>query len=211
MDAREFGMAILEYFIANIPTIIALIVVMFNNFKKIKNKVSQFDASVLSTEKNVINKVEEKVGELLDNVEGEIAKVSKSFEEKMSLTIDKVDETLDTIGKQVSGFEDELALLKIKNEHLFKTNKAAFEIISLLISGNEELIQKGLSTRVVNKLSKTKQELEQYPNLISTDEKAFISAVREQFTILGEENFERLIEKALKGNDYGKKTKEKEL
>jgi len=196
MDAREFGMAILEYFIANIPTIIALIVVMFNNFKKIKNKVSQFDISVLSTEKKVINKVEEKVGDLLDNVE-----------EKMSLTIDKVDETLDTIGEQVSGFEEELSLLKTKNEHLFKTNKAAFEIISLLISGNEELIQKGLSTRVVNKLSKTKQELEQYPNLISTDEKAFISAVREQFTILGEENFERLIKKALRGNDYGKKTK----
>jgi len=208
MDAREFGMAILEYFIANIPTIIALIVVMFNNFKKIKNKVSQFDISVLSTEKNVINKVEEKVGDLLDNVEGKIAELSKSFEEKMSLTIDKVDETLDTIGKQVSGFEEELALLKTKNEHLFKTNKAAFEIISLLISGNEELIQKGLSTRVVNKLSKTKQELEQYPDLILTDEKAFIAAVREQFTILGEENFERLIEKALKGNDYGKKTKE---
>ncbi len=196
MDAREFGMAILEYFIANIPTIIALIVVMFNNFKKIKNKVSQFDISVLSTEKKVIDKVEEKVGDLLDNVE-----------EKMSLTIDKVDETLDTIGEQVSGFEEELSLLKTKNEHLFKTNKAAFEIISLLISGNEELIQKGLSTLVVNKLSKTKQELEQYPNLISTDEKAFISAVREQFTILGEENFERLIEKALRGNDYGKKTK----
>ncbi|HZK42662.1 MAG TPA: hypothetical protein VFC73_00025 [Syntrophomonadaceae bacterium] len=197
MDAREFGMAILEYFIANIPTIIALIVVMFSNFKKIKNKVSQFDISVLSTEKNVINKVEEKVGDLLDNVE-----------EKMSLTIDKVDETLDTIGDQVSGFEEELSLLKTKNEHLFKTNKASFEIISLLISGNEELIQKGLSTRVVNKLSKTKQELEQYPNLISTDEKAFIGAVREQFTILGEENFERLIEKALRGKDYGEKTKE---
>jgi hypothetical protein len=196
MDAREFGMAILEYFIANIPTIIALIVVMFNNFNKIKNKVSQFDISVLSTEKNVINKVEEKVGDLLDNVE-----------EKMSLTIDKVDETLDTIGEQVSGFEEELSLLKIKNEHLFKTNKAAFEIISILISGNEELIQKGLSTRVVNKLNKTKQELEQYPDLISTDEKAFIGAVREQFTILGEENFERLIKKALKGKDYGEKTK----
>lgn len=208
MDAREFGMAILEYFIANIPTIIALIVVMFNNFNKIKNKVSQFDVSVLSTEKNVINKVEEKVGDLLDNVEGKIAKLSKSFEEKMSLTIDKVDETLDTIGKQVSGFEEELALLKTKNEHLFKTNKAAFEIISLLISGNEELIQKGLSTRVVNKLNKTKQELEQYPDLISTDEKAFIGAVREQYAILGEENFERLIEKALRGNNYGEKTKE---
>ena len=39
MDAREFGMAILEYFIANIPTIIALIVVMFNNFNKIKNNI----------------------------------------------------------------------------------------------------------------------------------------------------------------------------
>lgn len=196
MNAQEFGLSILEYFIANIPTIIALIVVMFNNFNKIKNKVSQFDISVLSTEKNVINKVEEKVGDLLDNVE-----------EKMSLTIDKVDETLDTIGKQVSGFEEELSLLKTKNEHLFKTNKVAFEIISLLISGNEELIQQGLSTRVVNKLSKTKQELEQYPDLISTDEKAFIGAVREQFTILGEENFERLIEKALRGKDYGEKTK----
>lgn len=205
MDAREFLLAILEYFIANIPTIIALIVVMFNNFKQIKKKVSNFDTSVLSTEKNIVNKVEEKVSDLLDDVNQKMNKLSISFEDKMRLTIDKVDETLDKMGKQVANFENELVSLKTKNEHLFKTNKVAFDVISLLISGNDKFIDNGVASIVVNKMRLSKEELEKYPNLLATDKEIFANAMKEQYIILGKENFEQFIYDTLMGiGDYGK-------
>lgn len=193
MNAQEFGLSILEYFIANIPTISVLVISMVNNFKKIKTEVSLFDSKVLRTENNVVEKVETKVNDL-----------TKMVEDRLEKTIDKVDITLDKIGGKVDTFANKISFLENKVEHLFKTNKVAFDLISILISGNGDLVESGIASLIVNKMSLTKEELESYPELIATDKVAFAKAMKEQYVLLGKENFENLLMDTLKDVGYGK-------
>jgi archaellum component FlaC len=193
MNAQEFGLSILEYFIANIPTILVLVISNVSNFKKINTEVSLFDSKVLRTENNVVEKVETKVNDL-----------TKMVENRLEKTIDKVDITLDNIGGKVDTFANKISFLENKVEHLFKTNKVAFDLISILISGNGDLVESGIASLIINKMSLTKEELESYPELIATDKVAFANAMKEQYVLLGKENFENLLMDALKDIGYGK-------
>jgi predicted phage tail protein len=193
MNAQEFGLSILEYFIANIPTILVLAISMVSNLKKIKTEISLFDSKVLRTENNVVEKVETKVNDL-----------TKMVENRLEKTIDKVDITLDNIGGTVDTFANKISFLENKVEHLFKTNKVAFDLISILISGNGDLVESGIASLIINKMSLTKEELESYPELIATDKVAFANATKEQYVLLGKENFENLLMDALKDIGYGK-------
>lgn len=193
MDAKHFGLSILEYFIANIPTILVMVMSMINNFKKIKSQVSLFDLKVLKTENNVVEKVETKVNDL-----------TKMVENRLEKTVDKVDITLEKIGKTVDTFANKISFLENKVEHLFKTNKAAFDLISVLISGNDDLVENGIASLIINKMNLTKEELESYPELIATDKVAFANAMKEQYIILGKENFKKLLMDTLKDIGYGK-------
>jgi restriction endonuclease Mrr len=193
MNAQEFGLSILEYFIANIPTILVLAISMVSNLKKIKTEISLFDSKVLRTENNVVEKVETKVNDL-----------TKMVENRLEKTVDKVDITLDNIGGTVDTFANKISFLENKVEHLFKTNKVAFDLISILISGNGDLVESGIASLIINKMSLTKEELESYPELIATDKVALANAMKEQYVLLGKENFENLLMDALKDIGYGK-------
>jgi predicted phage tail protein len=193
MNAQEFGLSILEYFIANIPTILVLVISNVSNFKKINTEVSLFDSKVLRTENNVVEKVETKVNDL-----------TKMVENRFEKTIDKVDITLEKIGGTVDTFANKISFLENKVEHLFKTNKVAFDLISILISGNGDLVESGIASLIINKMSLTKEELESYPELIATDKVALANAMKEQYVLLGKENFENLLMDALKDIGYGK-------
>ena len=83
-------------------------------------------------------------------------------------------------------------------------NKVAFDLISILISGNDDLVESGIASLIINKMSLTKEELESYPELIATDKVAFANAMKEQYVLLGKENFENLLMDTLKGIGYGK-------
>lgn len=194
MDAKDFGLSILEYFIANIPTIAIMVMSILNNFRKIKNEVSLLDKKVLRTENNIIDKVESKVNGVVSMVES-----------RLNDTVDKVDTTLDKIENVVEGFANKIEFLETRTEQLVKTNKVAFDVISFLISGNDDFIDNGVASIVINKMKLSKEELEKYPNLLATDKEAFANAMKEQYVILGKENFEKFIYDTLMGiGDYGK-------
>lgn len=199
MDAKEFGLSILEYFIANIPTILVMVFALLNNMNKIKKEVSNFDLSVKTTENNVIDKVDVKVNQVLENVQTNLNK-----------TIDKVDLSLDKISGTIDNFASKIGFLETQVGHLFKSNKIAFDIISILISGKEDMVNKGVASIIVNKMRMSKEEFEEYPELIANDKEAFINAIKEQFVLLGKENFETLIIKTLKEIGY-EEAKDEEL
>lgn len=186
MNFQEFGMSVLEYAIANIPTLIALVFMHTNKFKKVEEQVKTIDFSLLKTKDNIVGTIENKVNNVLENVD-------KRFEK----TIDRVDDFLKGVDEKVSSFKEELELYRIQNEHLVKENKVSHEIISLLVSKNENLVRDGVASLIVNKLSLSKEELERYPELISSDINFFASALKEQYHLLGEEKFKELITKTV--------------
>lgn len=193
MDFKELAQAVLQYAIANIPTLILLVVTYATEKKKLEGEVVEIKNSLLGNKEEIVNKIEGKFNDIIENVDKRIEK-----------TIDKVDKVMTDTLEKVETFADELKEQKNQIEHLFKTNKIAQEVISLLVSGNETLVRDGVATKIVNKLALTKEEIEKYPHLISTDKEAFIKAVKEQYVMLGKEQFEEMILQTLKEIVYGK-------
>lgn len=191
MDLKEFGMAILQYFIANIPTLVAILFYLVSKFKEINSEVETFGFKVNTTENNIVDKIDKKVNNILDVVD-------KRFE----TTIDKVDKTLENTLNKVDSFANELHTQKIQIENLFKTNKVSLEIIGLLIGKDEKLVESGVASIIVNKLNLTKEELEKYPELVSNDKDLLEKVIREQYAMLGKENFEEIILRVV-GDIYG--------
>lgn len=211
MGIKELGISILEYFIANIPTIIILVVSTIKSFRNIRGKlddklvllngeVAKFDSSIVETEKNIVKATKEQVEEVFKNVNNHLEN-----------TIDRVDGTLDKIGGKVDTFSNELFDLKTQVEHLFKTNKIALEIISSLVGDDAKLIDNGVANTIVNKVNFTKEELEKYPEKITTDTKVFAKAIKEQYILLGEEKILEILEQAKKEIENVKNKKEEKL
>ena len=193
MDIKALGVSILQYMIANIPTIIGTFMILGNRFKKVDTQVSLFDKNLSLSKDAIVSKIEEKVSKLNDK-----------FEDKMDKTIEKVDKTLGKSLVVLDSFGEKMIFLGTQVEYLTKSNKVAFDIIAKLVGDNDNLINNGVASTIVNKLSMTKKEMENYPELISSNKEAFVNALKEQYAILGKENFESILIDSLKDMGYGK-------
>lgn len=196
MNLQELGINILNIMIANIPYMVFLFTELF----KMKKKVNDFDFKVNVSEKNILEKVEKKVNNLLEFTE-----------DKISKTIDKVDATINDINLKVDGFSKQIETLNLNYEHIVKENKIAFEIIATLIGENSEYVKNGVAKIVVDKVNMTQKELQEYPELISSDLEAFKNALIEQEKLLGRDNLKLIIEQTIKGFGYDKERKDKKL
>lgn len=187
MDFKEFAVKILEFFIASLP----ILLIHIRNNKVVKGEVNNFGLGVDKAKDKIVEKFETKTKNLIERLDSQIDE-----------TIGKVDKTLEGINTKVEGFQKELESNKNQLEVMAKTNKASFEIISYLLSKDETLIANGSSQFLLNKLNMTKKELEEYPTKLSTDYNLIEHALKDQLLILGEENFNALIEKVKEGIVY---------
>lgn len=194
MNIQELLVGILESFVANLPQFAMFAFLFITNLSEMKKKVSMFSSSVENSEKSILTVVETKVSNLLTFTTN-----------KIENTINKVDKLVEETNDKIDTFSKRIDNLGVFMEQVFKTNKVAFDIISLLISGNDKFVDSGVASIVVNKMRLSKEELEKYPNLLATDKETFANAMKEQYIILGKENFEQLIyDTLMEIGDYGK-------
>lgn len=198
MDWSNFGKSILENIIANIPQIVLTLNVLLINIAKMKNQIITFKEQVVSSEDKITKEITIKVDNVLDYTT-----------EKIDKTIVRVDYSLEKIETKVDGFDERIASV----EQIQNQNQKAFmvmlDLVSILVSKNPDLIKNGIAKIVVDKVNMEKQDLQKYPELISTDLDAFKLALLEQEKVIGKENLLAIIEQTLKVENYEKAEREK--
>lgn len=201
MNGKEFLISILEYFISNIPSLIISLTTIVAYLKKVKTKVSDFDLKVVASESKIVKTVESKVKDTLDFME---EKFDKSIT-RVDTFLYNVNKTVDDVSNEVKTYGDKIKGLQSQVEYMFKTNKVAFDIIGLLVGKNPELIEKGVSSMVLNKLNFTQEELKNYPKLLIEDKNIFAKALKEQMFLMGKDKIMLLVENTFKEIEDGKK------
>lgn len=198
MDWSNFGKSILENIIANIPQIVLTLNVLLINIAKMKNQIITFKEQVVSSEDKITKEITIKVDNVLDYTT-----------EKIDKTIVRVDYSLEKIETKVDGFDERIASV----EQIQNQNQKAFmvmlDLVSILVSKNPDLIRNGIAKIVVDKVNMEKQDLQKYPELISTDLDAFKVALLEQEKVIGKENLLAIIEQTLKVENYEEAEREK--
>ncbi len=198
MDWSNFGKSILENIIASIPQIVLTLNVLLINIAKMKNQIITFKEQVVSSEDKITKEITIKVDNVLDYAT-----------EKIDKTIVRVDYSLEKIGTKVDGFDERIASV----EQIQNQNQKAFmvmlDLVSILVSKNPDLIRNGIAKIVVDKVNMEKQDLQKYPELISTDLDAFKVALLEQEKVIGKENLLAIIEQTLKVENYEEAEREK--
>lgn len=202
MDWSNFGKSILENIIANIPQIVLTLNVLLINIAKMKNQIITFKEQVVSSEDKITKEITIKVDNVLDYAT-----------EKIDKTIVRVDYSLEKIETKVDGFDERIASVEQMQNQNQKAFMVMLDLVSILVSKNPDLIRNGIAKIVVDKVNMEKQDLQKYPELISTDLDAFKVALLEQEKVIGKENLLAIIEQTLKVENYeeAERKKAKEL
>ncbi len=198
MDWSNFGKSILENIIANIPQIVLTLNVLLINIAKMKNQIITFKEQVVSSEDKITKEITIKVDNVLDYAT-----------EKIDKTIVRVDYSLEKIETKVDGFDERIASVEQMQNQNQKAFMVMLDLVSILVSKNPDLIKNGIAKIVVDKVNMEKQDLQKYPELISTDLDAFKLALLEQEKVIGKENLLAIIEQTLKVENYEKAEREK--
>lgn len=198
MDWSNFGKSILENIIANIPQLVLTLNVLLINIAKMKNQIITFKEQVVSSEDKITKEITIKVDNVLDYAT-----------EKIDKTIVRVDYSLEKIETKVDGFDERIASVEQMQNQNQKAFMVMLDLVSILVSKNPDLIKNGIAKIVVDKVNMEKQDLQKYPELISTDLDAFKLALLEQEKVIGKENLLAIIEQTLKVENYEKAEREK--
>lgn len=198
MDWSNFGKSILENIIASIPQIVLTLNVLLINIAKMKNQIITFKEQVVSSEDKITKEITIKVDNVLDYAT-----------EKIDKTIVRVDYSLEKIGTKVDGFDERIASVEQMQNQNQKAFMVMLDLVSILVSKNPDLIRNGIAKIVVDKVNMEKQDLQKYPELISTDLDAFKVALLEQEKVIGKENLLAIIEQTLKVKNYEEAEREK--
>ena len=198
MDWSNFGKSILENIIANIPRIVLTLNVLLINIAKMKNQIITFKEQVVSSEDKITKEITIKVDNVLDYAT-----------EKIDKTIVRVDYSLEKIETKVDGFDERIASVEQMQNQNQKAFMVMLDLVSILVSKNPDLIRNGIAKIVVDKVNMEKQDLQKYPELISTDLDAFKVALLEQEKVIGKENLLAIIEQTLKVENYEEAEREK--
>lgn len=198
MDWSNFGKSILENIIASIPQIVLTLNVLLINIAKMKNQIITFKEQVVSSEDKITKEITIKVDNVLDYTT-----------EKIDKTIVRVDYSLEKIETKVDGFDERIASVEQMQNQNQKAFMVMLDLVSILVSKNPDLIRNGIAKIVVDKVNMEKQDLQKYPELISTDLDAFKVALLEQEKVIGKENLLAIIEQTLKVENYEEAEREK--
>ena len=113
------------------------------------------------------------------------------------------------IETKVDGFDERIASVEQMQNQNQKAFMVMLDLVSILVSKNPDLIRNGIAKIVVDKVNMEKQDLQKYPELISTDLDAFKVALLEQEKVIGKENLLAIIEQTLKVENYEEAEREK--
>lgn len=198
MDWNNFGKSILENIIANIPQLVLTLNVLLINIAKIKNQVKVFKGQVETTEENLTKQINVEVRTLLAHTD-----------KRIDTSLEKFNVSLNVFNEKTEDLDNRIHNVETSQEQVLKTFMVMLDLIGILVSKNPDLIKNGIAKIVVDKVNMEKQDLQKYPELISTDLDAFKLALLEQEKVIGKENLLAIIEQTLKVENYEENEREK--
>lgn len=182
MNLAEFGMNVVENLVAAFPQLMVVGSTLVYSLKKIRTKTEEFPTILKSTKENL-------------DVSFNNAKTDmKAIVEKTADVIgEKVNASLDGMQNELNTYKAMLEQNKDQTNALVKENKLFIDVILQFVAENPKLISDGITQVISLKSQLTKDELEQYPQVLINDLDKLSLALQEVKKVSGEKELDKLL------------------
>lgn len=193
MGLQEFGMGILEEFIASIPQFMVLSLVVFNYLQKVAKNTDLFPNLLEDTKKGMdtdFKKTQEALMQSWDTIQGDMKQiVSNITKEIESAVVDR----MEGMERELSRYQDQLRRMKNQTNALTKQNKVYMDILNVLLAQDPEKVRSGVASVISSTINWTQDEIMNNPEVILEDLPRLKLAIQEAKAILGEEKFDEMM------------------
>ena len=188
---------IVEELIAAIPQIVVVLTTVLYSLNAIKSKVNSFPKIAEYTKKEVGANLNQTEGKLTNILETSGTKIQTMLSEANEVLQQKVTGTLESMEGELASYKKQLSKNIEQTNLLSQQNKLFMDVILQLIAKDPNKVAEGIAQAVSTKVNLTKEQLENYPEVLVKDYDVLKSAIKEVRAVVGEKAFLEMI-------DYGK-------
>jgi uncharacterized protein YoxC len=189
-ETLDLIQGVVEEIIAAIPQIVVVLTTVVYSLKAIKERVNAFPKIADETKQQVNVQLKETKLNLSDL----IGKNNVEIQEK-------VGNTLKVMEKELHDYKEELKV-NIEQTNLFlRQNKVLVDVLLDIVAKDPDKVSSGIAEKVSAKLNLAKEQLENYPETLVKDIKVLENAMKETHTLIGNNEFEKLLKKIGYGKD----------
>ena len=188
---------IVEELIAAIPQIVVVLTTVVYSLNAIKSKINSFPQIAEDTKKEVGANLNQTEGKLTNILETSGTKIQTMLSEANEVLQQKVTGTLESMESELALYKKQLSKNIEQTNLLSQQNKLFMDVILQLIAKDPNKVAEGIAQAVSTKVNLTKEQLENYPEVLVKDYDVLKSAIKEVRAVVGEKAFLEMI-------DYGK-------
>lgn len=185
---------VVEELIAAIPQIVVVLTTVIYSLNAIKSRVNSFPKIAEDTKKEVGLNLNQTKESLINVLENSGINIQKMLSESNELLQEKVAGTLESMEKEMTSYKKLLSSNIEQVSLLAKQNKLFMDIILELIAKDPQRVAEGIAQAVSTKVNLTKEQLENYPEVLVKDLSVLKDAIKETRQVIGEKAFAELIE-----------------
>jgi|688.fasta_scaffold204280_4 hypothetical protein len=192
---------VIEELIAAIPQIVVVLTTVLYSLRAIKDKVNTFPKiTEQNQQKNSAENAEtkKKVESMLQQSSAEFKNLFSAFADEND---QKVGNTLKIMEKEIHDYKEQLKFNIDQTNIFLRQNKVLVDVLLDIVSKDAEKVSSGIAQKVSAKLNLAKEQLEKYPEILVSDIKVLENAMKETHTLIGKQEFEKLLKKIGYGKD----------
>jgi hypothetical protein len=204
---------VIEEIIAAIPQIVVVLTTVVYSLNAIKAKVNSFPKiAEENQQKNIAeltdtkNKMSSMMEDTRNKVESMLEKSGVEFRTLFSAFADenhqKVGKTLEDMKQELVEYKRDLKANSDQTNMLVRQNKVFTDVIASLIVDDPKKVLDGVAKVVMQRTNLSKQELENYPELLIKELPMLEVALKEAMLVLGDEKFEEMLKKVGYGKNH---------
>jgi hypothetical protein len=201
-ETIELITGIVEELIAAIPQIVVVLTTVVYSLNAIKSKVNSFPIQMKETKETVdtnLKNTQVSINESLQQSKKEINEVVIEMREKI---LENVSQTLVSMEKELVDYKRDLKSNSDQVNMLVRQNKVFTDVITALVADDPKKVVDGVAKIVTQRTNMSKQDLENYPQLLIKELPKLEGALKEAFVVLGKEKFDELLGKIGYGKDH---------
>lgn len=193
---------VVEEIIAAIPQIVVVLTTVVYSLNAIKAKVNSFPIQIKETKQTLDTNLKEQQASINASLEQSKVAITNIVAEMREKILESVNQTLVDMEKELSEYKRDLKSNSDQVNMLVRQNKVFTDIITTLVAEDPKKVQDGVAKIVLQRTNMSKQDLENYPQVLVKELPKLEGALKEAYAVLGKEKFEELLGKVGYGKDH---------
>jgi hypothetical protein len=215
---------VIEELIAAIPQIVVVLTTVVYSLNAIKAKVNTFPKiTEQNQQKNMaeMTDTKNKVSAMLEQMKNEVEVILEGNKNKVESMLEdsslqfrtlfsafaeenhkKVGQTLVDMKRELVDYQKDLKSSSDQTNMLVRQNKMFTDVITALVVEDPKKVVNGVAKAVMQRTNLSKEEMENYPELLIKELPMLENALKEAMAVLGNEKFEEMLKKVGYGKNH---------